>query len=201
MAKNSLDCCLESIGAVRFYQWCFAPLCGHAIDKNSHPWCWVIKQSNPITRSRRSLCCCPCLVWCAVAIIAVQAHMVIGDIGEFFHSPVQCFLCLDFFWLATILRQHRRLWEQIFTKTYTLIIQVFRNLNKKIFDIIIQLQTVHLYHFCNVINNRAGIDLGYYINHHPILFPDAKATVRTYCSIVIRLSGIFSDIFSLFYTV
>ena len=39
MAKNSLDCCLESIGAVRFYQWCFAPLRGHAIYKNSHPRC------------------------------------------------------------------------------------------------------------------------------------------------------------------
>ena len=89
MAKNLLDCCLKAIGTVSFYQWCFAPLRGHAIDKICLLRFWVVKQSNQQACSRRSLCCRPCLIWCAVAVIAVRAYMIVGNIGEFLHSLVQ----------------------------------------------------------------------------------------------------------------
>lgn len=57
---------------------------------------WVVKQSNEETRSRLSLCCHSCLVWCAVVVIAVRTHMVIGDIGEFLHCLVQFLLRPEF---------------------------------------------------------------------------------------------------------
>ena len=50
---NLLDCCLEAIGTVRFYQWCFAPLRGHAIDKICHFRFFAITQSNQETCFRR----------------------------------------------------------------------------------------------------------------------------------------------------
>lgn len=86
---NLLDCCLEAIGTVRFYQWCFAPLRGHAIDKICHFRFFAITQSNQETCFRRPLCCCPHLVWCAVTVIAMWAHMIVGSIGEFLHRVIE----------------------------------------------------------------------------------------------------------------
>ena len=43
--------------------------------------------------------------------------------------------------------------------------------------------------FCrlrNTIDDRTGLGSGYRIDHHPILFPDAEATDRTFCGIVIH---------------
>lgn len=105
MAKNLLDCCLESIGAVSFYQWCFAPLRGRAIDKTCHLRFWVITQSIDGACSRLSLCCRPCLVWRAVAVIAVRAYMVVRDIGEFLHGLVQFLICSEFIELGTFILQ------------------------------------------------------------------------------------------------
>ena len=73
---------MESIGAISFYQWCFAPLRCHAIDKNCHLRCWVIRQSNQETCSRLPSCSCPCLMGSAVAVITVRAHIVVGNIGN-----------------------------------------------------------------------------------------------------------------------
>ena len=115
MAKNLLDCCLESIGTVSFYQWCFAPLRGRAIDKTCQLRFWVIKQSNDEACSRRSLCCRPCLVWRAVAVIAVRAYMAVRDISEFLHGLVQFLICPEFIELGTFILQgvevpfHRRI--------------------------------------------------------------------------------------------
>ena len=92
MAKNLLDCCLESIGAVRFYQWCYAPLRGSAIDKTCHLRFGVIKQSDQEVCSRLSLCCHPRLVWRSIAVIAVRAHVVVRGMSEFFHGLVQFIL-------------------------------------------------------------------------------------------------------------
>ena len=86
---NLLDCCLEAIGTVRFYQWCFAPLRGHAIDQICHFRFFAITQSNQETCFRRPLCCCPHLVWCAVTVIAMWAHMIVGSIGEFLHRVIE----------------------------------------------------------------------------------------------------------------
>ena len=69
---------------------------GPAIDKTCHLRLGVINQSNPEACSRLSLCCRPRLVWCAVAVIAVGAHMVIGGIGEFLHGLVQLILRPEF---------------------------------------------------------------------------------------------------------
>lgn len=84
-----MDCCLESIGAVSFCQWCFAPLHSHAIDKTCHLRFWVVKQSNQEACSRISLCCHSCLVWCAVVVIAVRAYMVVSNICKFLHGLAQ----------------------------------------------------------------------------------------------------------------
>ena len=100
-----MDCCLESIGAVSLYQWRFAPLRGRAIDKTCHLRFWVIKQSNDGACSRRSLCCRPCLVWRAVAVIAVRAYMVVRDISEFLHGLVQFLICSEFIELGTFILQ------------------------------------------------------------------------------------------------
>lgn len=100
-----MDCCLESIGAVSFYQWCFAPLRGRAIDKTCHLRFWVIKQSNDGACSCRSLCRRPCLVWRAVAVIAVRAYMVVRDISEFLHGLVQFLICSEFIELGTFILQ------------------------------------------------------------------------------------------------
>ena len=107
--------CRDAIGTVRFYQWCFAPLRGHAIDKTCHLRFGVVKQSNQQACSHRSLCCRPRLVWCVVAVITVRAHMVVGDIGEFLHGLVQFFLCPKFVQICTFVLQsvevplHRRI--------------------------------------------------------------------------------------------
>ena len=69
---------------------------GHAIDKTCHLRFWIDRQSNQKDYSRRSLCCHSRLVWCAVAVIAVRAHMVAGGIGEFLHSLIQFLLCPKF---------------------------------------------------------------------------------------------------------
>ena len=53
----------------------------------------MIKQSNDGACSRLSLCRRPCLVWRAVAVIAVRAYMVVCDISEFLHALVQFLLC------------------------------------------------------------------------------------------------------------
>ena len=50
---------------------------GHAIDKTCHLRFWIDRQSNQKDYSRRSLCYHSRLVWCAVAVIAVRAHMVV----------------------------------------------------------------------------------------------------------------------------
>ena len=106
---------MKAIGTVSFYQWCFAPLRGNAIDKTCHFRFWVAKQSNREACSRRSLCCCPRLVWCAVAIIAVRAHMVVGGIGEFFHSLIQFLFRPEFVQIGAFILQsvevslHRRI--------------------------------------------------------------------------------------------
>lgn len=97
-----MDCCRDAIGTVRFYQWCFAPLRGHAIDKTCHLRFGVVRQSN---QHACSLCCCPRLVWCAVAVIAVRSHMVVGDIGEFLHGLVQFFLRPKFVQICTFVLQ------------------------------------------------------------------------------------------------
>ena len=45
-----MDCCLEVIGTVSFYQWYFAPLRGHAIDKTCHLRFWSKKKMTDVTR-------------------------------------------------------------------------------------------------------------------------------------------------------
>jgi len=45
---------------------------------------------------RLSLCCCPRLIRCTVAVITVGACMVVGGIGEFFHCLIQFLLRLEF---------------------------------------------------------------------------------------------------------
>ena len=105
MAKNVLDCCLKSIGAVSFYQWCFAPLRGHAIDKTCLLRFWVFKQSNDEECFRLSLCRCSCLVWRAVAVIAVRAYMVVCDISEFLYGLIQFLICSKFIEFGTFIFQ------------------------------------------------------------------------------------------------
>ena len=105
MAKNILDCCLESIGAVSFCQWCFAPLRGHAIDKTCHLRSWAIKQSNQEACFRLSLCCHSCLVWCAIAVIAVRAYMVVSSISKFLHGPVKFLFRPEFIDVGTFVLQ------------------------------------------------------------------------------------------------
>ena len=86
-------------------QWCFAPLCGHAIDKTCHLRFCMIKQSNDGACSRLSLCRRPCLVWRAVAVIAVRAYMVVRDISEFLHGLVQFLLCPELIEFGTFILQ------------------------------------------------------------------------------------------------
>ncbi len=47
-----------------------------------------VTESNQEACSRLSLCCCPCLIWRTVAVIAARMYMVVGDISEFFHDLV-----------------------------------------------------------------------------------------------------------------
>ena len=82
-----------------------------------------VRQSNQKACSRRSLCYCPHLVWCAVAVTAVWAHMVEGNIGEFLHGLVQFLLRPKFVQICTLVLQsvevplHRRIvvWISGFT--------------------------------------------------------------------------------------
>lgn len=52
----------------------------------------VVKQSNQQEFFHLFLCCHPHLVWRAVAVIAVRAYMVVGDICEFLHGFGQLIL-------------------------------------------------------------------------------------------------------------
>lgn len=98
VTKKSLDCCLVSIGAVRFHQGCFQHrCCGSVLNKICPLQFRLIKQSNRTVCCRLSLCLFydSCLIWCTVIIVAVWAYMIISDVGEFFYCLAERFLCLE----------------------------------------------------------------------------------------------------------
>lgn len=96
---------MKSIGVVSLCQWCCAPLRGHAIDKTCHFRFGAVRRSDQETCSRLSLYCRPRLVWRAVAVIAVWTYMVVGNIGEFLHSPVHLLLCPKFIQVSAFVLQ------------------------------------------------------------------------------------------------
>ncbi len=64
-----------------------------------------VRHDSFFAVSRLSLCCCPRLVWRAVAVIAVWTHMIVGRIGEFLHSLVQFLLRPEFIQVGAFVLQ------------------------------------------------------------------------------------------------
>ena len=65
----------------------------------------MVRQSNQEACSRLSLCCRPRLVGCAVTVITVWAHVIVGRIGEFLHNPVQLLLRSEFIQVGAFVLQ------------------------------------------------------------------------------------------------
>ena len=50
---------------------------------------WGGLLSIPPALNLGTASCAPCFRWCPIPIVGMGAHMVVGDIGEFFHCLVQ----------------------------------------------------------------------------------------------------------------
>ena len=63
---------------------------------------WTSKDTRFLTLSlwlkniAWQLCCHSCLVWCAIAVKAVRAYMIIVNVCKFFYFLIERFFCCEF---------------------------------------------------------------------------------------------------------